>query len=523
LERIYSDILVVGSGVAGLFFALNASKYAEITVITKKDSANSNTRYAQGGIASVMSKSDSFQLHVADTISAGKGLCDREAVELMVKEGPERLKELVDLGVHFSKKNKGTDFQLGREGGHSEPRVVHYGDMTGIELENKLLRAAEEKDGIKLEEWKMAIDLLKDQNGRIVGCKVLDVRNNEVKAYLANNTVLATGGTGKIYLYTSNPDIATGDGIAMAYRAGAKLANLEFVQFHPTCFYHPESKSLLITEALRGEGAVLRNISGESFMAKYAAERELAPRDIVARAIDREMKKRGDKYVLLDITHRSSKWLKERFPFAYESCLKFGVDIGTDPIPVVPAAHYMCGGVKIDMGGKTNLPGLSAIGEVGCSGVHGANRLASNSILEALVIARRCAERLKQEGNVKKSKHIENNDDLMYSEKLETVIVDHDWDLTRRVMWDYVGIVRSRERLGIARERVRQIHETVERIYSNYGISSDMVELRNLALVSSLVIESAQKRKESRGLHYMVDYPHTDPAWKRDTILSVVS
>ncbi len=519
MERIYSDILVVGSGVAGLFFALEASKYARVRVITKKESSSSNTRYAQGGIASVLSERDSFELHINDTISAGKGLGDREAVEMMVREGPERLNELMELGMRFSKKNSGKGLELGREGGHSEPRVVHYGDMTGIELEDKLLEAVRKNSRIQLEEWVIAVDLLKDPEGGIAGCKILDVEKDEVKAYLASHTVLATGGTGKIYLYTSNPDVATGDGLAMAYRAGAELANLEFVQFHPTCLYHPESKSLLITEALRGEGAVLRNIDGEPFMAEYAQERELAPRDVVARAIDSEMKKRGDKYVLLDITHRSSNWLKERFPFVYNSCMNYGVDIGTDPIPVVPAAHYMCGGIKIDMEGRTNLPGLWAIGEVGCSGVHGANRLASNSILEALVVAKKCAGRLEKEKRGKGRKNINDDQNLRYPEKLETVIVDHDWDLTRRVMWDYVGIVRSEERLGIAGERVEQIHKTVERIYRRYGISPDMVELRNVALVSSLVIQSARLRKESRGLHYVVDYPRTDPEWDRDTIL----
>ncbi len=522
LEIIRSDILVIGSGAAGLFFAIKAARFAGVTVITKKETAQSNTNYAQGGIASVVDGTDSFDLHIEDTIRAGIGLCDRRAVEIMVREGPARIDELIEMGVRFSiDMEKGT-LDLGREGGHSKSRIVHCRDLTGRELEENLIRSCRLNGSINLVENQLAVDLVLDTRGRVAGCYVLDGNRHEIKVYLARSTVLASGGAGKIYLYTSNPDVATGDGIAMAYTAGADIANLEFVQFHPTCLYHPDAKSRLISEALRGEGAVLRNTEGREFMKDYDERRELAPRDVVARAIDMEMKKSGEKCVFLDITHKSSEWLKDRFPYVYGSCVEFGIDMATEPIPVVPAAHYMVGGVKAAMDGSTSLPGLFAIGEVACSFVHGANRLASNSLLEALVMAGRCASRLEKEaeGGVGLKDPDFSPPEAGDRKAMETVILDHDWDLARRVMWDYVGIVRSDERLGIASQRIRQIRDTVERIYSLYGASADMVELRNIALVSSLVIESARRRKESRGLHYNIDYPDTDPAWKRNTILN---
>lgn len=523
METVVTDILVVGSGVAGLFFALKAARFADITVVTKKKRIESNTYYAQGGIASVMDSGDSFELHVADTIAAGQGLCNREAVEMMVRGGPERIQELSDLGVRFSRDEGSGSFLLGREGGHSASRIIHYGDTIGRELEEVLLGAVESNGRIKLYENRMAVDLITDREGRVEGCFVYDRESDELKTYLARHTVLATGGAGKIYLYTSNPDVASGDGIAMAYRAGAIIANLEFVQFHPTCLYHPEAKSLLVSEVLRGEGAILRNHNGEAFMERYDERRELAPRDIVARAIDSEMKKSGEKFVYLDITHRSSRWLRKRFPFVYDNCLQFGIDIGRQPIPVVPAAHYMCGGVKVDMEGRTDLPGLLALGEVSYTGVHGANRLASNSLLEAIVVSHRCAQHLSGEIGVRPRPDLVQVTvpEVGDPRTLETVILDHDWDLTRRVMWDYVGIVRSEQRLSIARERIRQIQETAEHIYREYGISMDMVELRNIALVSSLVVDSAIARKESRGLHFMTDYPDIDPAWEKDTIVTL--
>jgi L-aspartate oxidase len=519
LER--TDILVIGSGIAGLFLALKASGSGRVAIVTKKEGSESNTYYAQGGIAAVAGVTDSFELHIRDTIEAGQGLCNREAVEITVREGPERIAELVEMGVRFNRDERDGSFSLGREGGHSEPRIIHYGDITGRELEKVLLEAVRKEPRITFLDKHLAIDLVSDGAGRVGGCYILDAEKDEIITLLAGETVLATGGAGKIYLYTSNPDVASGDGIAMAYRAGAEISNLEFVQFHPTSLYHPQVKSLLISEALRGEGAVFRNTSGEEFMKEYDPRGELAPRDIVARAIDREMKKSGEKFVLLDITHKDAEWLRGRFPFVYENCLKYGIDISRDAIPVVPAAHYMCGGVRVDMDGTTNLEGLSAIGEVACTGVHGANRLASNSLLEAIVLSHRCAMRISEKkrdlpdgipdyGSIPRV-----GDPRM----LETVILDHDWDLARRVMWDYVGIVRSEERLRLARERIRQIGSTAERLYEEYGASTDMVELRNIALVSSLVVQSALARKESRGLHYMIEYPDKDPAWEHDSIL----
>ncbi len=520
MELVRSDILVIGSGAAGLFFALKASEYADVRVLTKKEADQSNTKYAQGGIASVMDRvRDSFELHIKDTIEAGGGLCDREAVEIMVREGPDRIEELIDLGVRFSRDDSSGDLRLGREGGHTMPRIVHYGDLTGRELEDTLLEACATNPRIELEENRLAVDLVVDGQGRVRGCHAIP-GEGEIRTYLASNTVLATGGAGKIYLYTSNPDVATGDGIAMAYAAGAEIENLEFVQFHPTCLYHPDAKSRLISEALRGEGAVLRSLDGREFMRDYDPRGELAPRDIVARAIDSEMKLSGEKYVLLDISHRPGDWLSQRFPFICETCLEFGIDISVEPIPVVPAAHYMVGGVKARIDGTTDLEGLYAIGEVACSGCHGANRLASNSLLESLVSAARCAARLA--GEMESHRYEPSGEDVPVAadpKVLETVILDHDWDLARRVMWDYVGIVRSDERLHIARQRISQISQTVRMLFDEYGISSDMVELRNIVLVSSLVVESASARKESRGLHYNMDWPDRDPSREYCTIL----
>lgn len=516
-----TDILVVGSGIGGLLLALKASESGSVTIVTKKEGSESNTYYAQGGIAAVAGVADSFDLHISDTIEAGQGLCNREAVEIMVREGPERVAELVELGVRFNRDERDGSFSLGREGGHSKPRIIHFGDLTGRELEKVLLESVRDDPRITFLDEHLAIDLLPDGSGRVCGSYILDTENGEIITVLAGETVLATGGAGKIYLYTSNPDVASGDGIAMAYRAGAEISNLEFVQFHPTSLYHPEVKSLLISEALRGEGAVLRNTSGKEFMKGYDPRGELAPRDVVARAIDSEMKNSGEKCVLLDITHKDAKWLRERFPFIYENCLKYGIDISRDAIPVVPAAHYMCGGVRVDMNGKTNLDGLSAIGEVACTGVHGANRLASNSLLEAIVLSHRCAMRISEE-RAPVPERAPSNDSIPRigdSGTLETVILDHDWDLARRIMWDYVGIVRSEERLHLARERIEQIGRTAERLYEERGASIDMVELRNIALVSSLVVQSALARKESRGLHYMIEYPDKDPAWEHDSTL----
>ena len=516
-----TDILVIGSGMAGLFFAHKASRQSSITVITKKEIFDSNSVKAQGGIAIAIKDEDSAELHMRDTISAGRGLSNREAVEVMVREARDRLDELISIGVEFDRDSDEGTLKATREGGHSAPRVLHYGDVTGREIMEKLLRSVRNNKSINIMEYHLALDLIVDSGGSVIGAFVLDRIGGRVKAVIARNTVLATGGAGKIYLYTSNPDVANGDGLALAYMAGARMANLEFVQFHPTCFYSPTAKTLLISEALRGEGAVLKNLKGEEFMKGQHPLRELAPRDVVARAIDREMKKSGAKHVYLDITHRDREWLEERFPFVYESCRKYGVKIEKDQIPVVPAAHYMVGGVKTDINGITNVERLYAIGEVSCSGVHGANRLASNSLLEAIVMASRCSEVI-----AGRKREEPDFDPSGYSwpspgdpDRIETVILDHDWDLARRVMWDYVGIVRNDERLNIARKRISQIRENVNRIYGRYGISVDMVELRNLALVCSMVIHSANLRKESRGLHYNTDYPYKNPVWRKDTIL----
>ncbi len=516
-----TEILVIGSGLAGLFFAHRASEFAKVTIITKKEADVSNTVKAQGGIATVLGDEDSHELHIRDTISAGKGLCDRNAVETMVREAESRIDDLISLGVRFNRDDENGKLEMSREGGHSKARVIHFGDTTGREITEKLLDSVKKNPSIDLLEYNFAIDLIIDDSGAVIGSYVLDREGGIIKAVLADCTVLATGGAGKIYLYTSNTDVANGDGIALAYMAGARLANLEFVQFHPTCFYHPEAKSLLISEALRGEGAVLKNDRGEEFMEGKDPRRELAPRDVVARAIDAEIKKSGAKHVYLDITHKPSDWLQRRFPFVYQSCLKFGIDISKDQIPVVPAAHYMVGGIKTDINGSTNVGRLYAVGEVACSGVHGANRLASNSLLEAVVMADRCADLVRHEREKIRSF---DEKQLSYPELgdislRETVILDHDWDLARRVMWDYVGIVRTDERLGIARKRIWQIRETVNRIYSRYGVSVDMVELRNVVLVSSLVVHSAILRKESRGLHFNADYPYSNPAWKMDTLI----
>jgi L-aspartate oxidase len=520
MDIVRSDILVIGSGAAGLFFALKASVYAEVRILTKKKADQSNTKYAQGGIASVMDRvRDSFELHIEDTIEAGCGLCEREAVEIMVREGPDRIEELIDLGVRFSRDDRSGDLRLGREGGHTRPRIVHYGDLTGRELEETLLRACGSNSRIELEENMLAVDLILDDGGRVRGCHAI-CGDGEIRSYLASNTVLATGGAGKIYLYTSNPDVATGDGVAMAYAAGAEIENLEFVQFHPTCLYHTDAKSRLISEALRGEGAVLRSLDGREFMKEYDPRGELAPRDIVARAIDSEMKRSGEKYVLLDISHRPGDWLRQRFPFVHRTCSDFGIDIGTEPIPVVPAAHYMVGGIKAGIDGTTCLEGLYAIGEVACTGCHGANRLASNSLLESLVSAARCSAKLT--GKMETGRYDNSMEKAPVAADprvLETVILDHDWDLARRVMWDYVGIVRSDERLQLARQRIGQLSETVRMLFDEYGISRDMVELRNIVMVSSLVIESASRRKESRGLHYNMDWPDRDPSMERGTVL----
>ncbi|MGA3283285.1 MAG: L-aspartate oxidase [Verrucomicrobiota bacterium] len=525
------DFLVLGSGIAGLSFALKVAPHGRVAIVTKKDRAESNTNYAQGGIAAVTSKEDSFELHMRDTLTAGAGLCKENVVRTIVEEGPARIAELIELGMKFSERDApaedgGRELDLGREGGHSKRRILHAKDVTGREIERALLNAASRQPNIEIFENHIAIDLitsqkvaLKDGN-RCLGAYVFDKKSGHVWAFTAPVTLLATGGCGKVYLYTTNPDIATGDGVAMAFRAGAAIANMEFVQFHPTCLYHPQAKSFLISEAVRGEGGVLKSLAGVEFMDAWHPLKSLAPRDVVARAIDSEMKKSGAEHVWLDITHKPARFIIERFPNIYQTCLRYGIDITKEPIPVVPAAHYQCGGVVTNVDGETDIAGLYAVGEVACTGLHGANRLASNSLLEALVCAHRAAEKviahslppvdakipLWQSGDA-------HNPD-------EMVVVSHNWDEIRRCLWDYVGIVRTNKRLARAQKRLANLQQEIQEYYWNFIVTSDLLELRNIATTAELIVRCAQMRPESRGLHYNLDYPGANPDWaQRDTVL----
>jgi L-aspartate oxidase len=525
------DFVVIGSGIAGLSFALKAAKHGSVAVVTKRTGADTNTAWAQGGIACVTSDEDSFELHVRDTLDAGAGLCDETVVRTIVTEAPARIQDLVELGLHFDEREVSghREFDLGREGGHSKRRVLHVADVTGKEIENVLLRELGRQSHVELLENHMAVDLITAAKlgfaaeDRCLGAYVLDEQTGDVETIRSDRIVLATGGCGKVYLYTTNPDIATGDGVAMAWRAGATIANMEFVQFHPTCLFHPKAKSFLISEAVRGEGGVLRNNRGEDFMQRYDPRRSLAPRDIVARAIDAEIKRSGAHCVFLDITDKPVEFLRERFPNIYETCLRFGIDMTKQPIPVVPAAHYQCGGIETDVNGATSLPGLYAIGEVGCTGLHGANRLASNSLLEGLVVAHRAvasAVACRSSDNQRaipvpewKSGNVQDVDEL--------VVIYHNWDEIRRLMWDYVGIVRTDKRLQRASARLRNLQREIREFYWNFKVSVELLELRNLATVAALIVDSALSRKESRGLHYTLDYPDkNDREYGRSTLLS---
>jgi len=540
--EIETDFFIIGSGIAGLSFALKVADFGNVVLVTKKEAIDSSTNRAQGGIASVFDSLDSFDLHIQDTLTAGDGLCHSDVVEMVVKDGPARIRELIALGVKFNIKGEkgsdtefGLDFDLGREGGHSQNRIVHAHDMTGKEVERALLARVKDHKNIKLLEDHIALDLitfsthLKSEQITTThehyccGAYVLDRETSQVKTILAKMTLLATGGAGKVYIYTSNPDIATGDGIAMAYRAGASVANLEFVQFHPTCLYHPEAKNFLISEAVRGEGGILLNVSGQRFMEKYDPQKDLACRDVVARAIDTELKKSGDDSVYLDISHKKSDFIKKRFPNLYEKSLEYGFDMTAEPLPVVPAAHYMCGGVVTDMEGRTDINRLYAIGETACTGLHGANRLASNSLLEALVYADKTAKAAIVE--IQSSERINvpsvtSWDDSGTTDSDELVTVSQNWDEIRRFMWNYVGIVRSDKRLSRAKRRIELISNEIKEYYWNFKIAPDLIELRNIATVSELIIKCALIRQESRGLHYNIQYPgKDDKRWLKDTIL----
>lgn len=534
------DYLVIGSGIAGLSFALKAAKTGSVAIVTKKNKLEASTNYAQGGIASVLGDDDSFQLHVEDTLISGDGLCHPAIVDLVVRSGPDRIKELTDLGVPFSRTDcGGHGFDLGREGGHSRKRIVHAQDLTGRAVEEVLMAAAESNPNIAIFENHLVLDLLIQhhslrsgslnlyQQDICRGAYVLDIAGNEIHTFAAHAVLLCTGGAGKVYLYTSNPDVATGDGLAIAYRAGARLANLEFVQFHPTCLFHPTAKNFLISEAVRGEGGRLIDKRGRAFMEKYHPLKDLAFRDIVARAIDTEMKTSGDDCVFLDISHKESDFIKQRFPNIYKKCLSLGIDITRDPIPVVPAAHYMCGGIVTNAMGQTTTQNLYALGECACTGLHGANRLASNSLLEAMVFAHTAATHCGQNIIHWRNRMLPEVPDC--SGKInqggtggnnEMVLVTHNWDIIRRLMWNYVGIVRTDKRLNLALSHIAQIRMEIVEHMPKIPINSDLVELQGLALVAELIIKCAIQRKESRGLHFNVDHPQKDdPSNVKDTIV----
>jgi L-aspartate oxidase len=516
------DFVVIGSGLAGLSFARAVANHGTVGIITKRGRADSNTAWAQGGIACVTSSEDSFELHVRDTLQAGAGLCDEETVRSIVTEGPARIQELMEMGVQFDEREMEDgerELDLGREGGHSKRRVLHARDVTGREIERALLEDIEQHENITLLENHMAVDLITAgklgyaTEDRCLGAYVLDEATGEVEAIQSDRMVLATGGCGKVYLYTTNPSVATGDGVAMAWRAGANIADMEFIQFHPTCLYHPEERSFLISEAVRGEGGVLLDSRGRRFMEGYHPLKELAPRDIVARAIDAEMKRTGERCVLLDITQKPAGFIQDRFPNIYQRCLELGIDITKEPIPVVPAAHYQCGGVQTNLDGRTSLRGLYAIGEVACTGLHGANRLASNSLLEAAVLGHRAAVDVVRRIPVGRNGMEVAIPEWRIGNALdvdELVVIYHNWDEIRRLMWDYVGIVRTDKRLQRASTRLRNLQREIQEFYWHYKITTDLLELRNLATVAALIVDCALARKESRGLHYTLDYPERD-------------
>lgn len=528
------DFLVIGSGVAGLAFALEAARAGRVGVFTKRRAEEGSTTHAQGGIACVQGADDAFALHVADTEAAGAGLCRREVVEAVVESAPDAIAALEGWGVRFSRPAPGQPYDLGREGGHSRRRILHAEDATGRMIENALLAAARANPKIELIEEECAVDLLTDAKSegrpvrrdrtRVRGAYMLHARSGQIRAVTAPRVLLATGGAGKVYRYTTNPDVACGDGMAIAYRAGARLANLEFVQFHPTCLFHPRATRFLISEAVRGEGAVLRNVAGEAFMPGYHPQADLAPRDVVARAIDQEMKRRGERHVLLDLAALTPETVRKRFPNIYRACLELGLDITKQPIPVVPAAHYMCGGIVTDGAGRTDLVGLFAAGEVACTGLHGANRLASNSLLESVVFARRAAAAAIALPPETPAPEVPPWDPGKAMVPKEVILVSAHWTMVRALMWDFVGIVRSDHRLQLAAGYIHDFRRSVENYYWDFVLDTDLVELHNLTLLADLIIRAAAIRRESRGLHYNVDHPQVDDdAWKRETVLDPIA
>jgi L-aspartate oxidase len=518
------DVLIIGSGAAGLTSALQLDKNLNIALISKSSLQGGASWLAQGGIAAVFDENDSADAHVEDTLVAGAGLCHEESVRFVVENGPEAVSWLIEQGVTFTRESNQQNYHLTQEGGHSHRRILHTADATGKEVTGTLVDQAIAAPNIDIFEHHCAVDLVTqaDKNSRKIRCTgayLLDIQTSVISLFQAKSVILASGGASKAYLYTSNPDGASGDGIAMAWRKGCRVANLEFNQFHPTCLYHPKAKSFLITEALRGEGAILRLPNGSAFMKNFHPDAELAPRDVVARAIDHEMKRLGSDCLYLDISHQSAEFITEHFPTVYKQCLQYGIDITTDPIPVVPAAHYTCGGIIVSNDGQTDLLNLYAIGENAFTGLHGANRMASNSLLECLVYAQGAARKINQQiGQIPVPDFIPEWDESRVGHSDEDVVISHNWDELRRFMWDYVGIVRTDKRLARAQHRIKLLQKEIQEYYSNCLITRDLLELRNLATVSELIIRCAMQRKESRGLHFTLDYPELSPI-ARDTVM----